>query len=77
LPEFKWLNTVLGNFKTAIAGTHHAFKFAKYAPRYLAEVQFRFNRRYDSHQMLPRMLRARLVAQPCRASSIRAPEACC
>jgi hypothetical protein len=77
LPEFRWLNTVLGNFKTAIAGTYHAFKFAKYGPRYLAEVQFRFNRRYNLHRMLPRLLHALLVAQPCPESRIRAPEACC
>jgi hypothetical protein len=68
---------VLGNFKTAIAGTYHAFKFEKYAPRYLAEVQFRFNRRYHLDRMLPRMLRALLVAPPCPASCIRDPEACC
>jgi hypothetical protein len=77
LPQFKWLNTVLGNFKTAIAGTYHAFKFEKYAPRYLAEVQYRFNRRYHLDQMLPRLLRALLVAQPCPAPRLRAPEACC
>ena len=77
LPQFKWLNTVLGNFKTAIAGTYHAFKFEKYAPRYLAEIQFRFNRRYHLHRMLPRMLLALLVAPPFPASRIRAPEVCC
>ena len=31
------LNTLLGNLKTAISGTYHAFDFAKYAYRYLAE----------------------------------------
>ena len=25
LPEFSWVNTVLGNLKTILAGTHHAF----------------------------------------------------
>jgi hypothetical protein len=39
LPEFKWVNTILGNLKTAITGTYHAFDFAKYAHRYLAEFQ--------------------------------------
>jgi hypothetical protein len=38
---------VLGNLKTALAGTYHAFDFEKYAHRYLAEVQYLFNRRYD------------------------------
>jgi ISXO2-like transposase domain len=77
LPEFKWLNTVLGNFKTALAGTYHAFKFGKYAPRYLAEVQFRFNRRYRMRLMLPRILRALVVASPFTEAHIRAPEVPC
>jgi len=38
IEPFKWLNILLGNLKTALSGTHHAFKFAKYADRYLAEV---------------------------------------
>lgn len=25
LPEFKWVNTFLGNLKTSISGTHHSF----------------------------------------------------
>ena len=41
---FKWLNVILGNLKTALSGTHHAFAFRKYAHRYLDEVQYRFNR---------------------------------
>ena len=38
---FNWINTILGNLKTTIAGTCHAFAFEKYAGRYLAEVQYR------------------------------------
>ena len=55
---FHWINTVLGNLKTSIAGTYHAFDFAKYSYRYLAEFQYRFNRRYDLHSILPRLLYA-------------------
>ncbi len=33
LPQFKWVNTLLGSLKTAISGTYHAFDFAKYAHR--------------------------------------------
>jgi len=36
-PEFRWVNTLLGNLKTAINGTYHGFKFAKYAPREVVE----------------------------------------
>lgn len=55
---FHWINTVLGNLKTSISGTYHAFDFDKYAHRYLAEFQYRFNRRYDLQSILPRMLYA-------------------
>ncbi len=57
-PEFRNVNTVLGNLKTAISGTYHAFNFAKYADRYLAEVQYRFNRRFDLASILNRLIRA-------------------
>ena len=31
LPEFRWINILLGNLKTSFSGTFHAFKFVKYA----------------------------------------------
>jgi hypothetical protein len=55
---FAWVNTLLSNIKTAIAGTYHGFKFDKYARRYLSEAQYRFNRRFDLKTMLPRLLYA-------------------
>jgi hypothetical protein len=63
-PEFRCVNTVLGNLKTAISGTYHAFNFAKYADRYLAEVQYRFNRRFDLSVILRRLLRAAATSRP-------------
>jgi len=30
LPEFTWINTVLGNLKTALSGPFHALKYRKY-----------------------------------------------
>jgi hypothetical protein len=57
-PEFRRVNTVLSNLKTAISGTYHHFNFAKYADRYLAEVQYRFNRRFDLKSILIRLVRA-------------------
>ena len=38
LETFRVVNTLLGNLKTAFSGTYHAFDFAKYTHRYLAEV---------------------------------------
>jgi transposase-like protein len=63
-PEFRWVNIMLGNLKTAISGTYHAFKFGKYAPRYLADFQYRFNRRYNLRSILPRLLRAAATTAP-------------
>ncbi|AWN14236.1 Transposase [Salinisphaera sp. LB1] len=57
-PEFRWVNIMRGNLKNTITGTYHAFKFAKSASRYLADFQCRFNRRYDSRSILPRLIRA-------------------
>ena len=60
-----------------MTGTYHAFKFNKYAPRYLAEFQFRFNRRYRMNKMLPRMLQALVAATALNTAQIRAPELPC
>ncbi|MBN9340022.1 MAG: IS1595 family transposase, partial [Comamonadaceae bacterium] len=57
-PQLHWVNTLLGNLKTSMAGTLHAFKHAKYAQRYLGEFAYRFNRRFDLAAMLPGLLRA-------------------
>ena len=65
IEPFKWLNVVLGNLKTSLSGTYHAFKFAKYAQRYLADVQYRFNRRFDLAAMVPRLAVAVMRAKPC------------
>ena len=45
--HFKWVNTVLSNVKTSLSGTFHSLNFKKYGYRYLADLQFRFNRRFD------------------------------
>jgi ribosomal protein L37AE/L43A len=76
LPQFKAINTVLGNLKTALSGTYHAFDFAKYAHRYLAEAQYRFNRRFDLATILARLVRAASLTLPRPASFIRLAEDC-
>lgn len=48
---FKWVNTILSNVKTSISGTFHSLKFEKYGYRYLADLQFRLNRRFDLRKM--------------------------
>ena len=74
LPQFKWVNTLLGNLKTAITGTYHAFDFAKYAHRYLAEFQFRFNHRFNMKTILHRMLTALVAAPPSCERRLRLAE---
>ncbi len=74
LPQFKAVNTLLSNLKTALQGTYHAFGFAKYAHRYLAEAQYRFNRRFNLASMLARLLRAASVTLPQPAPLIRMAE---
>jgi len=55
---FQWVNTILSNLKTSFLGTYHTFDFEKYAGRYLGEIQYRFNRRFDLHSILPRLITA-------------------
>lgn len=51
--EFTWVNTMIGNVKNAITGTYHAIK-PQHLSRYLAEFCYRFNRRFQLDNMLPR-----------------------
>lgn len=63
-PQLRWVNTMLSNLKTLLAGTYHSFDHAKYGARYLAEFAYRFNRRFDLPAMLPRLLRAAVTTHP-------------
>lgn len=53
-PQFKWVNTALANIKAALVGTYRAVR-QKHVPRYLAEFEYRFNRRYKLEDMIPRL----------------------
>jgi transposase-like protein len=63
IPAFRWVNTVLGNLKTAITGTFHSIR-RPYVPRYLAEFQWRFNRRARLPDMLDQLLAAAVRTMP-------------
>jgi len=75
-PKFRWVNTLLGNLKTALSGTYHAFDFSKYAARYLAEFQYRFNRRFDLASMMPSLLFAMMATLPQPLRKLRLSEEC-
>jgi hypothetical protein len=62
-PSFKWVNTILGNVKNSLKGTYFSFR-KKHIPRYLAEFQYRFNRRFDLASMIPRLAYVSLQTPP-------------
>ena len=73
-PSLVAVNTALGNIKTSLSGTHHAFGFRKYAHRYLDRVQYLFNRRFNLRKVLDRLARAASQALPCPLRTVRAAE---
>ena len=56
-PGFKWVNTGLGNIKSAITGTCRAIR-PRHAARYLAAYEYRFNRRFELDKMVERLATA-------------------
>ena len=62
-PEFRCVNTILGNVKNAMRGTYHAVR-PKYAQRYLWEFEYRFNRRFDLLDIIPRLVHVALQTPP-------------
>lgn len=77
LPEFQWINTVLGNLKTSLSGSYHAFDFGKYAARYLGAFSYRFNRRFDLRTLHTRLLVAAAACAPQPLRVIRLAEDHC
>ena len=52
--QFTWLNTILANLKTSLAGTFHKLS-SEHLPRHLATFQYRFNRRFALKDLVPRL----------------------
>ena len=77
VPEFKWINTILGNLKTSLSGSYHAFDFRKYAARYLAAFCYRFNRRFDLRTLHQRLLIAAAGCAPQPRRSIQLADVHC
>jgi hypothetical protein len=74
VPQFRWINTLLGNLKTSFNGTFHAFNFDKYARRYLGGYCFRFNRRFSLAAMTERIANAVCCCMPCTERDLRVAE---
>jgi transposase-like protein len=51
--KFNWVNTILGNIKTALSGTFHKLE-SGHLKRHLATFSYRFNRRYRLEKMISR-----------------------
>jgi hypothetical protein len=77
LPEFVWLNIVLSNLKTGLSGTYHAFKFAKYASRYLAAFAYRFNHRFQLDKLPMNLFVAAVAIKPRPEAWLRLAEVSC
>jgi hypothetical protein len=60
---FTWVNTALGNIKTALAGTYHHVS-PKHAQRYLASFAWRYNRRFQLDSLVPRLVHSAVRAAP-------------
>ncbi len=62
-PLFTWVNTGLGNIKSAITGTCRSFD-TQHAERYLAAYEWRFNRRFELDKNVERLARAAMLSAP-------------
>lgn len=56
MPQFTWVNTILGNLKTSLHGAYHSLGWAKHADTYLAAFAYRYNRRFDLRGLLARLI---------------------
>src|SRR3954449_11121410 len=60
---FRWVNTTLGNVKTALAGTYHHVS-PKHAQSYLTSFAYRFNRRFQLDSIVERLAWAAVHTAP-------------
>src|SRR3954464_14179347 len=63
LAPFRWVNTTLGNVKTAIAGTYHHVS-AKHAQSYPTSFAYRFDRRFRLDSIVERLAWAAVHTAP-------------
>jgi DNA-directed RNA polymerase subunit RPC12/RpoP len=59
----RWVNTALGDIKTAIAGTYHHVS-PKHAQHYLTSYAYRFDRRYQLDSIVERLAWAAVRTAP-------------
>jgi hypothetical protein len=74
LPQFCWINIVLGSLKTGFNGNLQAINFDKYARRYLGSYCFRFNRRFSMVAMTDRIANEVCCCMLCTEGDLRVAE---
>lgn len=70
-PDFKWINTGLGNVQSAIKSTLRSCD-ARHTPRYLAAFEWRYNRRFELAKNLERLARVAMTIAPQPRSALAA-----
>lgn len=63
LGRFRWVKALLGNLKSATTGTFHLIR-KHYVHRYLAEFQYRFDRRSELPENLAYLANAAVRTKP-------------
>jgi transposase-like protein len=71
--EFFWVNTVLANVKNNVLGMYRSVR-PKHVPRYLAQFQWRFNRRFDLKNIHRRLAYAAARTPPMPHRLLKLPE---
>lgn len=75
IADFKWVNTIIANVKRALHGIFHAIS-KRHFSRYLAEFCYRFNRRFDLRQLIPRFSYVALRTPPIPQRVMKVAELC-
>jgi len=75
IADFKWVNTIISNVKRSFHGTFHAIS-KKHFSRYLAEFCYRFNRRFELRELIPRFTYVALRTPPMPQRLIKMAELC-
>ncbi len=71
--EFIWVNTMIGNVKNSMRGSYHSIN-SRHLPRYLAEFCYRFNRRFNLRDMMPRFLCVAVRTPPMNGNLLKMAE---
>lgn len=67
--KFPWIHTFIGNLKRMTLGTYHSVS-PKHLDRYLAEFDYRGNRRWLEENLFDRLIVAALGANPCTCKQL-------